>query len=135
MNIWRNLLVIAFSGLLLACQSVRLEQTVSEPLAYSLDLADAERCIIEAGAGRGWLMTPTNPGELLAELNVRQHQVVVRIVYDEKNITYNYVSSKNMDANKGKIHRQYHNWLANLRNDIKVKMHQSHTKRLLNKES
>lgn len=134
MKLWKSLLIGSIAVFLVACQMAPLQPTVTEPVPYTLEKKQAERCIIEAGSMRGWLITPIKPGELQAELNIRQHQVVMRIVYDDKNITFNYVSSKNMNEKNGKIHRQYNNWLNNLRGDIKAKMNEVYTKQLLEKQ-
>lgn len=133
MNIWKTLLIGVIATVLMACQSVPLVKSISDPIPYTLEQKQAERCIIEAGSTRGWMMTPTKLGEIQAELNIRQHQVVIRIVYDEKNITFNYVSSQQLNDKNGRIHRQYNNWLNNLRGDIKVKMNEVYTKQLLEK--
>jgi hypothetical protein len=105
-----------------ACTSTYLQQSYTDPIAYNLTQPQLQQAIMEAGISRGWIMTPVNPGEINAELNIRAHKVITLVKYDATSFSINYVDSVNMNAKNGKIHRQYANWINNLRQDIKVKM-------------
>ena len=87
--------------------------------AEGRSLDDVERAIVQAAIANGWTTQTTKPGELLATLDLRQHQLVVTITFDKKEFSVKYKSSVNLkyrnQKNYGKrIHRQYHNWVSNL---------------------
>lgn len=114
---------------LTACQSTPLQQVYTAPVPYQLTEQQLEQAILEAGAGRGWLMTPQEPGKIHAELNIRSHKVITMVHYNPQSFSVTYVDSVNMDAKKGKIHRQYVNWVNNLMQDIRVRMNQVHLRK------
>ncbi len=111
--------------LLAACQSSPLQQVYTDPVPYNLSPKQMEQAILDAGTSRGWLMTLQAPGKIHAELNIRSHKVVTMLTYNPQSFAITYVDSVNMDAKKGKIHRQYGNWVNNLRQDIRLKMNQA----------
>jgi hypothetical protein len=113
-----------------ACQSTVLQKTYSDQIAYNLEQHQVEQAILEAGATRGWMMTPVKPGEINAVLNIRAHKVVTSITYDAKTFSVNYVDSVNLNAKNGKIHRQYVNWVTNLRQDIQIRLNAASLKNM-----
>lgn len=74
--------------------------------------------IIKAGQERNWSMQENKKGVITAKLHVRDHEVVVDIPYNSQGYQINYVSSVNMNAENGKIHRKYNSWVNNLFQDI-----------------
>jgi len=70
--------------------------------------------IIKAGGGLGWNMRPIKPGLIEATLNIRAHQAIVNITYDEANYNIDYKSSNNLKYNGTKIHSNYNGWIQNL---------------------
>lgn len=122
--LYRNIVATTLLTLALAaCQTkAPLQETYTDPIPYNLTQPQLQKIILEAGMGRGWLMTPVSPGEIKAELNIRKHKVITLVKYDATSFSINYVDSVNLDAKNGKIHRQYVNWVTNLRQDIKTKM-------------
>lgn len=106
-----------------ACNTtIPLQPIYTDPINYKLSSSQMQQAILEAGMGRGWLMTPTKTGEISAELNIRTHKLTTLVKYDANSFSVNYVNSVNLNAEDGKIHRQYANWVNNLRQDIKIKM-------------
>lgn len=79
-----------------------------------LSMAEIEGAIVRAGAGLGWNMRPMTPGHIVGTLNIRSHQAVVDITYDEQDYNINYKSSYNLKYNGTKIHSQYNNWIRYL---------------------
>ncbi|MCT6698253.1 hypothetical protein [Rheinheimera sp. 4Y26] len=124
MQFWKLISAAALALALTACQSTPLQQVYTDPVPYNLTEPQLEQAILQAGAGRGWLMTPQGPGKIHAELNIRSHKVITSVTYNPQSFSITYVDSVNMDAKKGKIHRQYVNWVTNLRQDIRVRMNQ-----------
>ncbi|MCT4707477.1 hypothetical protein MUA04_06210 [Enterobacteriaceae bacterium H11S18] len=81
-----------------------------------------KQAILTAGQGRNWIMTVAGPGVINATQNARDHSATVRINYSEREYSIHYVSSVNLMASGGEIHRAYNHWVNNLDNDIKVKL-------------
>lgn len=77
-------------------------------------LESVEKSIVRAAISLGWKTQKQSDGSIEATLDIRKHQLVVLITYDEKNISVNYVDSKNLKYDGKKIHRQYANWVTNL---------------------
>jgi hypothetical protein len=85
---------------------------------------DAQRAAIFAGAQRrGWTIVGEVPGQIDAALQVRRHEVRVRILYDGMAIHVQYVSSANLNFAVGGdgvayIHPSYERWATQLAEDI-----------------
>ncbi|CND82704.1 hypothetical protein QVN42_01955 [Yersinia nurmii] len=78
--------------------------------------------ILDAGQNRDWIMTPIAPGVIDGRLMNRDHSVNIRINYTPTNYTIKYVSSTNLKAANGKIHRNYNRWVNNLDKDIQKRL-------------
>ncbi|WP_222705770.1 hypothetical protein [Salidesulfovibrio onnuriiensis] len=88
-----------------------------------LTMQQVEKTILEAGAGRGWVMQVKQPGVILGEITVRgKHHATIKITYNEDNYNIDYVNSRNLDYKNGKIHRSYNNWITYLDQDIRSKL-------------
>jgi len=87
-------------------------------------LEDVQKAIIGAGAGLGWQMAISKPGEIVATLNVRSHQAVVTIPYTTKSYSILYKDSNNLkyDAAKQTIHENYTGWVQRLDNAIRSRL-------------
>ena len=59
-------------------------------------------------------MQDAGPGRFRGTLDLRSHQAVVEIPYDTRRFTIRYVTSTNLDASPGMIHRNYNGWVQNL---------------------
>ena len=100
-------------------EPVRTPQTIITQHVTTEQVKDA---IINAGQGRDWIMSVAGPGVINATQNIRKHSVTVRINYSERNYSINYVSSVNLLASGGEIHRSYNHWVNNLEKDIQKKL-------------
>ncbi|MGD8112763.1 hypothetical protein ACQEXU_19355 [Vibrio sp. TRT 21S02] len=119
-----KLLSSLFLVLLLAgCGRVQPIMTVEDtPVAYNLQSKQVKMAILQAATNRGWIVDEVKPGELSAKLHVRSHFAEVKIPYNEKYYSILYVSSENLRAEDGKIHRNYNRWINNLNVDIKKQL-------------
>ncbi len=87
-----------------------------------LSLLTVEKTIVQSGAELGWVMKPVHPGLIEGTLNVRSHQAVVDITYDESSYSINYKSSMNLKQQGGQIHGRYNTWIKNLQQAIDRKL-------------
>lgn len=71
-----------------------------------------------AAASLGWATESRGPGLVRATLNLRGHQAVVDIPYDQQRFRIHYVSSSNLEYDGVNIHRNYNSWIQNLQNAI-----------------
>lgn len=119
MRLFYRFLAIAFVSIgLAACQqAVPLQQTQSTTI-HAKNLSTVKNAIIQAGLKRQWIMTPVSSGTIDGKLVTRGHEVDIRITYNTTQYQINYVSSQNMKAADGKIHRKYGQWVRNLDIDI-----------------
>ncbi|NIY49475.1 hypothetical protein [Cedecea colo] len=100
-------------------EPVRTPQTI---ITAHVTTEQVKQAIINAGQGRDWIMSVAGPGVINATQNVRKHSVTIRINYSEKEYTIHYVSSVNLLASDGEIHRAYNHWVNNLDKDIQKKL-------------
>jgi hypothetical protein len=72
---------------------------------------------------RHWTVESSKAGELVAVQAPRDVMVKVKIVYDTKSVSINYLDSSNFlyEEHNGvrEIHEKYAVWMSNLTNDIK----------------
>ncbi len=87
-----------------------------------LTMNDIEGAIVRAGSGLGWNMRTIKPGFIEATLNIRAHQAVVDITYDQSDYNINYKSSMNLKYNGTKIHSNYNGWVQNLSSAINAQI-------------
>lgn len=73
-----------------------------------------EKSIVKGAVSLGWKTEVLKPGEVLATLDIRQHQLVVLLTHDDKTVSVEYKDSKMLKYDGRKIHRQYGNWITNL---------------------
>jgi hypothetical protein len=83
--------------------------------------------IAGAGAVRGWQLIEEAPGRLTLRNVIRgKHTVVVAVVYDPQGFQIEYVSSENLNYRERRgqayIHPKYHQWIANLAQDISARV-------------
>ncbi|MBC4752374.1 LptM family lipoprotein [Klebsiella variicola] len=82
--------------------------------------AQVKDTIIKAGAQREWIMSDAGPGVIKGHLQNRDHVADIKINYSATSYSIVYVSSLNLMAANGKIHRNYNRWVHNLDKDIQV---------------
>ena len=85
------------------------------PTATMKQVEDA----IRAGATeRGWGVRQLEPGKLLATVHIRTHMAAVTITHDTKMFSITYKDSDNLHYSGTGIHRNYNNWVRNLKTSI-----------------
>ncbi len=115
-------------ALLVGCRSVPvpIENVAPTPVAASTTKAvTAEQvrgAIIRAGAGLGWTVVDGGPGVLLGSIALRTHTAHIEIPYSAQSWAINYKSSTNLNAEPGKIHRNYNGWIQNLDRAIRAQL-------------
>lgn len=119
---WSYLLLLPVFVLLMGARQVPL--TDPEPIAIPAGMS-AQQVVkaIKAGlVGRTWEVTEEQPGRILSTLHLRSHVAKIELTYDDTAITIRYLDSVDLmyEEKKGQryIHRNYLNWIANLRTDI-----------------
>ncbi len=98
-------------------------QVIENPqgeVPQGMTTATVKQSIREALVNRGWVVKSDAQGVITAELNVRSHNAKIRIPYNNKTFSINYVSSANLKAEDGHIHNKYNHWVNNLYEDIKL---------------
>lgn len=80
------------------------------------------RAIQRAGTSLGWQTKVERPGLILATLNIRTHQAVVEIPYDEQGFAIQYQDSANLDHDGDQIHSNYNGWVQNLERQIRAEV-------------
>lgn len=72
--------------------------------------------------GRGWDITAATPGHIDATLHAREHMAAIRIAYDERQVTFSYVDSSNLEYvvenGVASVHHNYYNWINYLGSDV-----------------
>lgn len=118
------MLVIAVAPLAANARTAPIHDIENQPITSTSEVTmdDVEKAIVAAGRNRGWIMKRVEPGHLLATLNIRTHQAVVDITFDEKQYSIKYKSSENLDYEDGKIHPNYNSWIGYLDQDIQANL-------------
>jgi len=81
-------------------------------------MEEVNSAILLAGAGLGWKMRTVEAGHVVAQLDLRSHQAIVDVIYDQSKYSIVYVSSVNLKETNGIIHSNYNGWVQNLNNAI-----------------
>ncbi|MBP2170881.1 hypothetical protein J2125_004073 [Erwinia toletana] len=97
-----------------------VERTINTSAQYSPE--QVKTAILEAGLARKWLMTPAGPGVINGRYAQRNFSADIRVNYSATSYSINYVSSQNLKAGGGQIHRNYNNWVNNLDQDIQLRL-------------
>lgn len=114
-------LILLVAGLALgACRSAPLYNVESDTMATpnNASMEQVAGAIKRAGAGLGWQMIDTGPGEIEGRLHLRTHVAVVSITFDTKKFSIYYKDSTNLDYDGTRIHRNYNGWIQNLEQAI-----------------
>lgn len=109
-----------------SCSNLKKVEKVSgSSVPGSLSMTKIKSAIMEGGATKGWIITPTDTNNTLnGSLTVRTHKVEVEIPYSKESYDILYKSSENMkyDRSRDMIHRNYYRWVYNLRQAIDIKL-------------
>jgi len=119
----KRLLVILALGLLVlpACRRPKLYNP--DPITAANTIEKTEQAIKTALAGRGWILSKAEPGEMRATLTSRGHIARIVINYNQENVTIKYESSQDLDYQIGEdgqpeIHSSYNKWIQLLVRDV-----------------
>lgn len=107
-------------GALAGCARTAPIEQVNAIVSAGHTEAQVKDAIIKAGAQRQWIMSDAGPGVIKGKLQNRDHVVDIKINYSATSYSIVYVSSINLMAANGKIHRNYNRWVHNLDKDIQV---------------
>ncbi|MGC0946254.1 hypothetical protein WKH55_17535 [Pantoea agglomerans] len=110
------------AALLTGCARTAPIHNVNQTLTQRYSDNQMKLAIIEAGIGRKWVMTPVSPGMINGRLSQRDFVATIRITYTSQNYRIDYVSSENLKAEQGEIHNNYNRWIANLDQDIQLRL-------------
>jgi hypothetical protein len=117
-----TLLLIPLAFLLMGARGAPLVDPAPLAVPAGLTVKDVSTAIRTGIATRGWIVNKDEKGQIDATLNNREHQVVVAIAYDAKQVKVNYVSSQNMNYSEKNgtryIHKKYTQWTQNIVADI-----------------
>ncbi|HDG7895198.1 TPA: hypothetical protein PCK46_002944 [Klebsiella quasipneumoniae] len=107
-------------GALAGCARIAPIEQVNAIVSAGHTEAQVKDAIIKAGAQRQWIMSDAGPGVIKGKLQNRDHVADIKINYSATSYSIVYVSSINLMAANGKIHRNYNRWVHNLDKDIQV---------------
>lgn len=107
-------------GALAGCARTAPIEQVNAIVSAGHTEAQVKDAIIKAGAQRQWIMSDAGPGVIKGKLQNRDHVADIKINYSATSYSIVYVSSINLMAANGKIHRNYNRWVHNLDKDIQV---------------
>ncbi|MGB9098700.1 hypothetical protein [Erwinia sp.] len=113
-------LIVVFA--LAGCSRTEPVQNINETVSLQYSNEQLKEAILQAGLSRQWVMTPAGPGVINGMLSQRGHTATIRVTYSNGSYSINYVSSSNLKAKRGRIHRNYNHWVANLDQDIKLRL-------------
>lgn len=97
-------------------------QNVNQTVGQNYSDAQMKQAIIQAGAANKWVMSPAGPGTLNGHLAERGHTADIRVNYTANSYQIQYVSSQNLKAGSGQIHRNYNRWIENLNQGIQTRL-------------
>jgi hypothetical protein len=126
----KTLLFVAMTLISLALCSCVVTRMRTKPIANfqnqsvpaHLTTEQVKDSIKLAGAEKNWHMQEVNPGLIRGTLRVRDHSATVNIPYSNHSYSINYVSSTNLLASDGTIHRNYNTWVKNLNISIQHRL-------------
>ncbi|MDR1146048.1 MAG: hypothetical protein LBK71_07940 [Verrucomicrobiales bacterium] len=104
-------------------QTVTVKVTpIIDPVTFTVpapvSLAKMKQAILFACPVHGWQAKVVDDHTVTATLNIRKHKIMVQIAYDTKGFAITYKNSFNLTVSDNSIHRNYRNWVENLRGDI-----------------
>ena len=127
------LLLVPLAVMLMGARGAPLVDPAPLAVPAGLTAKDVSKAIRSGIASRGWIVNKDDKGQIDATLNNREHQVVIAIVYDAKQVKVNYVSSQNMNYSEKDgtryIHKKYTQWTQNVVADISRELQMATIKR------
>ena len=86
----------------------------------SAPLGERATQVKRAGAGLGWAMEDAGPGKVRGTLNLRGHQAVIMVSFNQATFSIQYVSSVDLDYDGSNIHKNYNGWVQRLEQAIRA---------------
>jgi hypothetical protein len=121
-RVWSCLLLLATAVFLMGARQVPLTDPEPLPVPAGLKTEQVAKAIKAALVGRNWVVAQDEPGRIVSTLNLREHMAKIEVTYDVQTIKIRYLDSGELmyAEKKGQrvIHRNYLNWIQNLRNDM-----------------
>ncbi|MBW9461320.1 hypothetical protein FHC49_08125 [Kluyvera sp. EC_51] len=114
--------VITFISVLAGCARTAPIEQVRSVVAAGHTTDQVKHAILHAGVQREWLMSESAPGTIKATQSTNGHVAIVNINYTSTSYSISYVSSINLKASGGKIHKNYNRWVRNLDKDIRLNL-------------
>lgn len=120
----RSVLILALAAMWLAgCATAPvLDSPRAVDVPGNPTMEEVEEAILDAMRNRGWAVHEKKRGEIIADLNVRDHFARVGITYNTGAIAIEYMDSRNLEYEvvdgEQRIHGNFNSWLTNLSNDI-----------------
>ena len=99
-----------------------VEQHPIPPSAQRLTLKEIGQTIIQAATPRHWIAAEVAPGQISATYSAREHSAQIRILYAQTSYSIEFVSATNLDAQDGRIHHKYNEWIRDLDRDIAARL-------------
>jgi hypothetical protein len=126
----RPFLVLLALLLLAACRSapmVNVDRVNIPPMNEKnpqVAMEKITKAIVQAGAGQGWEMRVTRPGQIMGTLRDRDDVAVVDIPYSNTSYSIRYRESSNLlyDPSTKTIHRSYNDWIKELDHAIRAQL-------------
>ena len=107
-----------------AQSSVPMVEPAPIPIPQGITDDQVARVIKIALIQRSWQVSAESPGQIEATLNVRQHQLRETFTYGNGQIVIKYLDSRELgfreEAGVRYIHPKFHNWNANVAQDINI---------------
>ncbi|WP_369817571.1 hypothetical protein [Pantoea sp. RIT-PI-b] len=123
MNKKIGLMLLVTAALLSGCASRTAPiKNVSQTVAQSYSDEQMKQAIIQAGTTNKWTMTPVGPGAIDGYLAARGYSADIRVNYTANSYQILYVSSQNLKAGSGQIHRNYNVWIDRLDRSIQTRL-------------
>lgn len=108
------------------CRTAAINNVVDKSINLKDETTDdqAFKAIKIAGIGLGWKIRKVKPGLAEGQLDLRDHQAIVQIPYNNKSYSIIYKSSTNLkyDASDNTIHSNYNAWIQNLTKEIDLQL-------------
>ena len=113
--------VLAAVSLVTGCETFTwqpIKNFKNEPVMQGLSDSQVEKAIKMGVMRKRWQIVSSKPGMIVAGIHVRHHYAQVNIAYTKHDYSITYGRSRNLNAEDGKIHRNYNKWVILLDQSI-----------------
>lgn len=122
-HLFKLFATLAIALILAGCARTKAIPDIHSTVKYGEHTAvQVHDAIMNAGKQRKWVMRDSAPGVIAATTNARGHMAEVRIPYTATQYSIEYVTSQNMRAHDGHIHRNYIRWIHKLNQQIQINL-------------